>query len=115
MNCERYKPAKFEFITPKGVHKEKITKGVPQVDMSILSVSESFHAPPAYSLSNEMLVNYPPEDFPIPDTTPRFHHAFPSADVKPHNFVSKYQQIAYEEKPHRSVESVKHPGQRMLG
>lgn len=117
MNCERYKPAEFKFLIPGGDRKQRLTKGVPQVDMSILEVSETFHAPPANAVSYEMFVNYPPEDSPIPDTTPRFQTAFKSGgEVKPYNFVSKYQEVSdvgtISKKP---VESVKHPGQRMLG
>jgi hypothetical protein len=117
MNCQRFKPAEFNFVTPVGSHKKKITKGVPQVDMSILEVSETFHAPPANAVSNEMMLsNYPPGDTtPVPDRVPRFYKSFQSGDVKPSNFVCKYQEVT--DVPTRSkqpVESVKHTGQRML-
>lgn len=121
MNCQRFKPAEFKYVTPVGVQREKMTKGVPQIDMKILEVSETFHAPPANAVSHEMLVNYPPEDAPVPDRVPRFFTAFQSQifksqNVKPSNFISKYQEISYvttlAKKP---VESVRHPGQRLLG
>ena len=116
MNCQRYKPAEFTFIKPMGVQKDLMYKGVPQVDMSILQVSESFHAPPAYSLSNNVFVNYPPEELPIPDTTPKFYRTYDTASVKPHNFVSKYQELSNTNSSKKSPpESIKHPGQRMLG
>jgi len=114
MNCQRYKPAEFKYVTPVGAQRQKMTKGVPQVDMSILEVSETFHAPPANAVSHEMLSNYPPEDTPVPDRVPRFYTALiQSADVKPSNFVCKYQKVTTRSK--QPVESVKHPGQRLLG
>ena len=116
MNCQRFKPAEFKFVAPTGAHKEKITKGIPQVDKSILEVSETFHAPPANAVSYEMLSNYPPEDTPIPDRVPRFYTAFQSGDVKPSNFVCKYQEVTDVKTTLKiPVESVKHPGQRLLG
>ena len=93
MNCERYKPAEFKYVRPVGLQREMLTKGVPQVDTSILAVSETFHAPPANAVSHEMLVNYPTEEIPIPDTTPKFYKSFQSGNVQPHNFVSKYQKL----------------------
>ena len=116
MNCQRFKPAEFKYITPLGLQREKLTKGVPQVDMSILEVSETFHAPPANAVSYEVLSNYPPEDTPMPDRVPRYYTAFQSGDVKPSNFVCKYQEVTdVPSSSKRPVESVKHPGQRLLG
>lgn len=119
MNCQRYKPAEFKYLTPVGAQREKMTKGVPQIDQSILEVSETFHAPPANAVSHEMmLVNYPPEDTPVPERFPRFHNAFQSSgDVKPSNFVCEYQEVTdvTARSTKQPVESVKHPGQRLLG
>jgi hypothetical protein len=116
MNCQRFKPAEFKYVTPVGAQREKISKGVPQVDMSILEVSETFHAPPANAVSHDVLVNYPPEDTPVPDRVPRFYTAFQSGDVKPSNYISKYQDVTDVATPSKKpVESVKHPGQRLLG
>ena len=105
------------YVTPVGAQREKITKGVPQVNLDILEVSETFHAPPANAVSHEMLVNYPPPENPVPDRVPRFYTAFQSSgDVKPSNFVSKYQEVAdVTTRSKNPIESVKHPGQRMLG
>jgi hypothetical protein len=114
MNCQRYKPAKFQYVTPVGTQKEKIFKGVPQVDMAMLEVSETYHAPPANAVSYDMLVKYPPEESPVPDTTPRFYHSLQSGEVKPSNFVCKYQRVDGITSK-KAVESVKQPGQRMLG
>ena len=117
MNCQRYKPAEFKYLTPVGAQREKMTKGVPQVDLSILEVSETFHAPPANAVSQEMLVNYPPEDTPVPERFPRFHNAFQSSvDVKPSNFFVEYPKVTdVTIRSKQPVESVKHPGQRLLG
>ena len=115
MNCQRFKPAEFKFVTPVGAEKNKINKGVPQINLDILKVSETFHAPPANAVSYEVLSNYPPEDTPIPDRVPRFYTAFQSGNVKPANFVSKYQEITVNTTPKIPVESVKHKGQRLLG
>ena len=117
MNCQRFKPAEFKYVTPVGAQKEKMTKGVPQVNQDILEVSETFHAPPANAVSYEMLVNYPPEDTPVPDRVPRFYTSFQSEDIKPSNFVCKYQELTdvttHSKQP---IESVKHTGkQRLLG
>ncbi len=115
MNCQQHKPAEFVYSTPVGAQREKLTKGVPQVDMNILEVSETFHAAPANAVSHEMLVNYPPVDAPIPDTTPRFYNTFQSGDVKPSNFVCKYQEITDVTKSSKKHVPVNHPGQRLLG
>lgn len=118
MNCQRYKPAEFKFTKPVGVQKETLGKGVPQVDMSILTVTENFHAPPAYSVSNDVVVEYPIQDAMIKlDTTPKFYNTFKTDDVKPHNFMSNHVEI--DHKDHKEgdkipLKSVKHPGQRML-
>lgn len=115
MNCQRYKPAEFVYITPLGEQKEKLKKGVPQVDMSILEVSDTFHSPPAYSVSNDVIVNYPPDNVPVPDTTPRFYKSS-ELSVKPHNFVCMYQDVSQAHHKHNKtpMKSVRHPGQRML-
>ena len=115
MNCQRFKPAEVKYVTPIGLQKARLSKGVPKVDMSILEVSETFHAPPASAISQEFLVDYPPEDAPVPYRVPRFYAAFQSGDVKPANFVCKYQEVTDVSVAKRPVESVKHPGQRMLG
>jgi hypothetical protein len=115
MNCQRFKPAEVKYVTPTGLQKARLSKGVPQVDMSILEVSETFHAPPASAISQEFLVSYPPEDAPVPDRVPKFYAAFQSGDVKPANFVCKYQEVVDVTSSKQLVESVKHPGQRMLG
>jgi hypothetical protein len=116
MNCQRFKPAEFKFVTPVGAQREKMTKGVPQVDMSILEVSETFHAPPANAVSYEVLSNYPTEDTPVPDRVPRFYTAFQSANVKPSNYVCKYKELTDVNRTLKiPVESVKHKGQRLLG
>jgi hypothetical protein len=47
---------------------------------------------------------------------PRFYTAFQSGDVKPSNFVCKYQEVTdVPSSSKQPVESVKHPGQRLLG
>ena len=117
MNCQRYKPAEFKYVTPVGKLKQSIFKGVPQIDMSLLEVSESFHAAPAHALSHEMLVNYPPEDTPFPDREPRFHKAFQSlAPVQAHDFVCNHQELTDLKSASKSpIKSVKHKGQRILG
>lgn len=116
MNCQRVKPAEFKYVTLVGAQRERMTKGVPQVNMDILQVSETYHAATANAMSQEMLVNYPPEEFPVPDRVPRFYSAFQSGDVKPSNFVCRYQDVTNVKSVSKHpVESVKHPGQRMLG
>jgi hypothetical protein len=116
MNCQRFKPAEFKYVTLVGAQKEKMTKGVPQVDMSILEVSETFHAPPVNAVSYEVLSNYPPEDTPMPDRVPRFYTTFQSGDVRPSNFVCKNQELTdVTTRSKQPVESVKYPGQRLLG
>lgn len=116
MNCQRFKPAEFKFLTPIGAQKLNMTKGVPQVDMAMLEVSETFHSPPANAVSYEVLSNYPPEESPLPETTPRFYHSLQSEDVKPSNYVCKYQEVTdVPSSSKQPVESVKHPGQRLLG
>lgn len=117
MNCQRFKPAEFKYVTPVGAQKEKMTKGVPQINMSILEVSETFHAPPANAVSHEMLVNYPFEDAPVPDMVPRFYKAFQSGEIRPSNYICKYQDVTDVATTHakKPVDSVKHPGQRLLG
>lgn len=115
MNCQRFKPAEFKYVTPVGAQREKMRKGVPQVNLDLLEVSETFHAPPANAVSHEMLVNYPPEDAPFPDRVPRFYTAFQAGDVKPSNFVCNFQELTETTHSKQAVESVKHPGQRMLG
>ena len=116
MNCQRFKPAEFKYVTPMGAQREKITKGVPQVNLDILEVSETFHAPPANAVSYEVVSNYPPEDSPIPDRVPRFYTAFQSGDVKPWNYVCKYEEVtSVPARSKQPVKSVKHPGQRLLG
>tara|TARA_B110000027_G_scaffold129394_1_gene150897 strand:+ start:918 stop:1268 length:351 start_codon:yes stop_codon:yes gene_type:complete len=116
MNCQRFKPAEFKYVTPVGAQKEKITKGVPQVDLDILEVSETFHAPPANAVSYEVLSNYPPDNTPVPDRVPKFYSSFQSGDVKPSNYVCKYQELTdVTTRSKRPVESVKYPGQRLLG
>lgn len=120
MNCQRYKPAEFNYITPTAEQKKVLAKGVPQVDMSMLQVSDSFHLPPASALSEEVFVTYPFNDNPIPDIKPRFFRVHQSADVKPHNFECNYQDISHANaQKHKDIKtpvpSTKHPGQRMLG
>lgn len=120
MSCQRYKPAEFKFHTPRGLEKDLLQKGVPQVDPSILKVSETFHAPPAYSLSHDVFVSYPPDPAPVParqSLRSKFHGPGESADVKPHNFVSPYQELGDVDSRHQKApaESKRHPGQRALG
>lgn len=114
MHCQRMKPAEFKYVTPQGVEKEKLNKGVPQVDMSILEVSESFHAPPAYSVSNDAFVSYPPTNVKVPDRTPRFYKSSTPEHVKPHNFVCDYMELDGQTSGKQPVESIKHNAQRKL-
>jgi hypothetical protein len=112
MNCQVYKPAQFVYVKPSTVENDLLTKGVPQVNMSILKVSESFHAPPAYSVSHEVLASYPPEDLHVPHRMSQKYEK--EYNVKAHNFMSKYQKVN-EGTTKQPLESVKHHGQRMLG
>ena len=90
------------------------------MDPSTLKVSETFHAPPAYSLSHDVFVSYPPRPAPVPgreSLMSKFHGHGESVDVKPHNFVSPYQEVDSATSRHQKApaESKRHRDQRTLG
>ncbi len=115
MHCQRMKPAEFKYVTPSGAQKELLHKGVPQVDMSILEVSESYHAPPASAVSNDVFVNYPPPDMNLPHSTQQFYKSPSTTEsVKPHNFVCDYMELEEQSSGKQPMESMQKETQRKL-